>query len=185
MLKLSNSAISWGIATKINFRSKKPHLQFVALLIHQIKYYFTFCVVVSFLSTTTLVGSNMRTFMDNHLDDIHRGCVSGMRGNGGLTTVHPALWNSSIWWQGRSGLDRTNPGPMMLKVASICIGLGSSKDNLCTRYPRSPRCRLIHSMPRLFVTCCKIRGGRLFIEQNTKSSLSNGESCFSSCYDCE
>lgn len=91
--------------------------------------------------------------MDNHLDDIHRGCVSGMRGNGGLTTVHPALWNSSIWWQGRSGLDRTNPGPMTLKVASICIGLGSSKDNLCTRYPRSPRCRLIHSMPRLFVTC--------------------------------
>jgi len=109
-------------------------------------------VVVSFLSTTTLVGSSMRTFMDSHLDDIHNGCVSGIRGVGGLTTVQPALWNISIWWQGLSGLDSTNPGPMMLKVASICIGLGSSKDNLWTRYPRSPRWRLIHSIPRLLVT---------------------------------
>ncbi len=32
------------------------------------------------------------------------------------------------WRQGRSGLDSTSPGPMMLKVASMCMGLGSLKE---------------------------------------------------------
>ena len=51
----------------------------------------TFWVVFSFLSTTTLFGSNMRTFMDSHLDDIHCGWVSGIKGVGGFITVQPAL----------------------------------------------------------------------------------------------
>ena len=51
----------------------------------------TFWVVFSFLSTTTLFGSNMRTFMDSHLDDIHSGWVSGIKGVGGFITVQPAL----------------------------------------------------------------------------------------------
>lgn len=31
----------------------------------------------------------------------------------------------STWRHGRSGFDSTSPGPMMLKVASMCIGFGS------------------------------------------------------------
>ena len=71
--------------------------------------------------------------MESHFDDIHNGCVSGIKGLGGLTTVQPALWNILIWWHGLSGLESTNPGPIILNVASICIGFGSSKDSLWTR----------------------------------------------------
>ena len=78
---------------------------------------------------------------------------SGIRGVGGCTTVHPAFLNMSIWLQGRSGLDNTSPGPMMLKVASMCIGLGSLKLSVCTRIPRGARWRFIHSMPMKLVTC--------------------------------
>ena len=33
----------------------------------------------------------MRTFMDSHLDDIHSGWVSGIKGVGGFIIVQPAL----------------------------------------------------------------------------------------------
>ena len=33
----------------------------------------------------------MRTFMDSHLDDIHIGWASGIKGVGGFIIVQPAL----------------------------------------------------------------------------------------------
>lgn len=33
--------------------------------------------------------------------------------------------NDLTWRQGRSGFESTSPGPMMLKVASMCMGFGS------------------------------------------------------------
>ena len=60
-------------------------------------------------------------------------------GRGGLTTSHPAFLKSSIWLQGRSGLDKTSPSPITLKVASMCIGFGSLK---LTKWSRIPRVHL-------------------------------------------
>lgn len=53
--------------------------------------------------------------------------------------------------QGLSGLVMTSPGPMMLKVPSMCMGFGSLKESTCIRY-LSPRWRCIHSMPKWLVT---------------------------------
>jgi len=55
------------------------------------------------------------------------GCESGIVGSGGLTTSQPAFLKRSICLQGRSGLDKTSPSPIMLNVASMCIGFGSLK----------------------------------------------------------
>lgn len=40
--------------------------------------------------------------------------------------------SENTWRHGRSGFDNTNPGPMMLKVASMCMGLGSLNEMMCT-----------------------------------------------------
>ena len=39
----------------------------------------------SFASTTTRSGSNISTFMESHLEDIHRGWLSGIKGWGAVT----------------------------------------------------------------------------------------------------
>ena len=65
-----------------------------------------------------------------NLKDIHNlqlNLQSGISGVGGFTTFQPARLKASIWLQWRSGLDSTSPGPIMLKVASMCIGFGSTK----------------------------------------------------------
>ena len=105
-----------------------------------------FCIGVSSVSTTTRFSSSISTFIDSHFDDIQRGWLSEMVGWGARATFQPALWNMSSWLHGRSGLAITSPGPMMLKVASMCIGLGSLNDMVWTLY-WSPRWRLIHSIP--------------------------------------
>lgn len=84
-----------------------------------------FWMVVSLASTITRLSSNIRTFMDNHLEDIHSGwstqqkksvqyhCIvlavlwnenwkklywpSGINGVGGFIIVQPAFLNISIW----------------------------------------------------------------------------------------
>lgn len=38
--------------------------------------------------------------------------------------------HSCTWWHGRSGFESTSPGPMILKVASMCIGLGSLNERM-------------------------------------------------------
>lgn len=85
-----------------------------------------FWIDVSLASTITRLSSNIRTFMDNHLEDIHSGWStsfkkerevnttalylqyyamrnkkqdwpSGISGVGGFTIVQPAFLNISIW----------------------------------------------------------------------------------------
>ena len=92
----------------------------------------TLMIVCSLASTTTRFSSSIKTFMLSHLELIHNGCESGTSGFGGLTIFQPALSNMSIWWQGRSGLLNTRPGPMILNVASMCIGFRSWKDRVWT-----------------------------------------------------
>ena len=62
-------------------------------------------------------------------------------------TFQPALRNISSWLHGLSGLMMASPGPMMLKVASMCMGFGSLKEITWTQY-LSPRWRFIHSIPK-------------------------------------
>lgn len=144
-------------------------------------------MVLSLASTITRFSSSISTFMDSHLEDIHRGWSA----EGGTETSLVCLFHSAVcfmqekiscclrthhqesegsevsqqssrpswtyrsewkgessdvyqtllqhlstggqhrpstsptWWHGRSGFDSTSPGPMMLKVASMCMGLGS------------------------------------------------------------
>ena len=63
----------------------------------------------------------------------------------------PAFSNIDFSRQVRSGLVITRPGPMMLKVPSMCIALVSPKSRVWTRYS-SPRCRFSHSIPIWLVT---------------------------------
>ena len=87
----------------------------------------------------------------NYCDSIY--LPSGQRGDGGFTISHPDFLNNWIWWHGLSGFDNTRPGPIMLNVASICMGFGSLKLIVWTRIPRGARWRRIHSIPIKFVTC--------------------------------
>ena len=158
----------------------------VATLMHLIPNFSNiFCVGTSTEETSTLCGSSISTFIEIHLEVIHRGCESGITGCGASTictseepslqiytlcysntaacivmtffgmklscTFHPALWNMSSWWHCHSGLAMTRPGPIMLKVASICMGLGSLKLRVWILY-LLPRCRFIQSIPNLLVT---------------------------------
>ena len=47
----------------------------------------------SFASTTTLLESSMRTFMDSHFEPIQRGWLSGITGLGTSTTCHRRRWH--------------------------------------------------------------------------------------------
>lgn len=42
------------------------------------------------------------------------------------------LLSGSTWLHGRSGFDSTSPGPIMLNVASMCMGFGSLKEIMWT-----------------------------------------------------
>ena len=77
---------------------------------------------------------------------------SGVVEDGGRTIFHPAFSNILISLQGTVSLNRARPGPIIPKVASMCMAFGSVKVRQCTRIPFVARWRLIHSMPILLVT---------------------------------
>lgn len=66
---------------------------------------------------------------------------------------------------------------MMLKVASMCMGLGSLKEMVCTRYSGA-RCLRIHSMPMKFVTCSRRQreegAGKSQLKANAVPQLESG-----------